>query len=76
MIIWEVLTRQVPWANEDSVEGIVWRVVIKRERPEIPADAPPDLADLASACWATEPERRPQFAVILKSMKTRAGNLA
>lgn len=44
------------------------KVVLKGERPEIPADTPPDLADMVRACWATEPEERPEFASLKKSV--------
>lgn len=69
IVVWEVLTRQAPWANEDGLQRIVWRVVIKQERPEIPSDAPRDLSDLAHACWATDPALRPSSSAIMQSLK-------
>lgn len=68
IVVWEVLTRQAPWANE-GLEWIVRRVMIKQERPEIPPDLPDDMADLARACWATDPAVRPLFSVIMQSVE-------
>lgn len=68
IVVWEVLTRQLPWGKEESVQRIVWRVVIKEQRPAIPAGAPRDLADVARACWATEPSLRPNFSTVTQAL--------
>lgn len=59
-----MLSRDVPWAGEPDILGIHRRVVFCADRPVMPADAHPKLADLAKACWAVEPEKRPSFRQI------------
>lgn len=70
MVVLEILTREVPWSTAVNAQEIFRRVVIKRERPDIPADAPAELADIARACWASEPSVRPQFSSILRSTRS------
>ena len=64
--MWEVLSRNSPWANEACPRDIYARVVFKGDRPEIPSDAPGRMARIMVACWAGEPEARPTFSGILK----------
>lgn len=71
MIVYEVLTREVPWSDASSVKEIFRRVVIKRQRPVIPTEAPIDLADIARCCWASEPGIRPRLSSVLKSMNSQ-----
>ncbi|CAN0344297.1 unnamed protein product [Ectocarpus sp. 12 AP-2014] len=61
MVAWELLTRQTPWADQARPRDIYLRVVMREERPAIPADAPVDIAEMVRSCWAQEPEDRPTF---------------
>lgn len=58
IVAWEVLSRQVPWAGEALARDIYRRVVFKGDRPEMPADAPDDIADIVRRCWAGTPRKR------------------
>lgn len=69
MVTWEVLTRQVPWAEDAEVLEIYRRVVFNEERPDIPKEAPPYLVGIVRACWVTEPSKRPSLASVLEVMK-------
>lgn len=71
MVVLEVITRDVPWSSAVNVQDIFRRVVIKRERPNIPPEAPAELVDIARACWASEPSVRPRFSSVLKSMRSQ-----
>ncbi|CBJ30846.1 similar to CG1848-PA, isoform A/ leucine rich repeat protein [Ectocarpus siliculosus] len=64
MVAWEVLTRQTPWADQTRPRDIFLRVVMREERPAIPADAPVDIAEMVRSCWAQEPLDRPTFPVL------------
>jgi hypothetical protein len=47
---------------------VIHKVVVKRERPEIPEAAPPELKQLyptLKQCWASEPSRRPSVNEIV-----------
>lgn len=69
IVIWEVLSREIPWSGESKAQQIFYRVVLKGERPHIPSRAPPYLVDMARACWAKEPEKRPTFSSLLAKMR-------
>ena len=60
VVVWEVLSRKMPWA-EECRRNIYVSVVIKEHRPEIPVDSPPDLAKVVSACWDSVATDRPTF---------------
>lgn len=71
MVAWAVLTRALPWENESLGRDVYRRVVMKRDRPEIPANTPADMAVLIRSCWAQEPEERPTSIRLLQSMNLR-----
>eukprot|EP00904_Undaria_pinnatifida_P006344 jgi/Undpi1/283/HiC_scaffold_1.g00279.m1 len=72
IVAWEVISMEIPWADEALPFDIFTRVVFKGDRPEIPADAPVDIKGVLRACWATAPEERPASAEILNILKIRA----
>lgn len=49
---------KVPWDKAIPID-IYQRVVFKGGRPEMPSDAPGDIASIVCACWAGKPEERP-----------------
>ncbi|CAN0570459.1 unnamed protein product, partial [Ectocarpus sp. 12 AP-2014] len=67
VVLWECLSRKVPW--EDVVDvGDLSMAVTSGERPEMPEICPPDLANLARACWKGDPAARPTFEAVLASL--------
>lgn len=74
IVAWEVLSRELPWASVTHAKDVHIRVVLNDLRPDIPAEAPADLADMMRACWAAEPKARPAFSSILKDMKSNGWN--
>ncbi|CAM9735233.1 unnamed protein product, partial [Laminaria digitata] len=75
IVVWEVLSRQLPWATVTHPRDIYIRVVLNELRPNIPDDAHADIADVARACWAGEPGDRPTFSAIVKGMKSNPWNV-
>ncbi|CAM9095208.1 unnamed protein product [Ectocarpus sp. 6 AP-2014] len=71
MVAWEVLTRRTPWADQARPRDIFLRVVMREERPAIPADAPVDITEMVRSCWAQEPEDRPTFTVLCNGGNVR-----
>ena len=69
-VAWEVLTRELPWANQPLARDIFMRVVMRGERPVIPADCPSDIAEVVRACWAELPADRPTLDDLVKRMKS------
>lgn len=68
MVAWEVLSREVPWADETLPRDIYIRVVFKGDRPLIPVGTPSDIADMIKGCWAGAPEDRLTSGEILRCM--------
>lgn len=48
---------------------IIVAVAIVGERPAIPEDTPPKLADLISRCWREDPRQRPSVREVLQSLE-------
>ncbi|CAM9092540.1 unnamed protein product, partial [Laminaria digitata] len=75
IVVWEVLSREVPWATVTDLKGIFIRVVLNDLRPSIPDDAPGEIADVAKACWAAVPRDRPTFSAVMEGMKSNRWNV-
>lgn len=63
IVLWELLTEQVPYAEYTPLEAAVG-VVQKGLRPTIPANLNPNLSELLQRCWRTEATERPTFSQI------------
>ena len=74
IVVWEVLSREIPWATVTHPRDIYIRVVLNDLRPVIPDDAPTEIADVARACWVGEPGDRPTFMAIMEDMKSNHWN--
>ena len=71
IVVWEVLSRELPWADQAQPRDIYLRVVIHGDRPAIPADAPVDIAEILLGCWAQEPTERPTFQALADGEKVK-----
>ena len=71
VVAWEVLSTEVPWADEALPFDIYRRVVFKGDRPTVPVNAPPDLADIMRECWARQPKLRPTSREIMRRFCAR-----
>ncbi|KAL3162493.1 hypothetical protein ABBQ32_010154 [Trebouxia sp. C0010 RCD-2024] len=69
LILWELLTWQLPWADLGPFQIMV-AIAEKQRRPAIPPESElpggsfsglPAYLDLMQACWAGEPQQRPGF---------------
>lgn len=65
MILWEMLTKEVPFENLQPVQ-IIYFVAMKGERPIMPDDTPLPLANLIRSCWSANPKERPKFYEIME----------
>ena len=73
IVVWEVLSRQLPWSNKARPSQIL-SAVLMGVRPSFPVDAPADIVDIAKACWCPEPKERTTFSAILEGMKAGEWN--
>jgi tRNA A-37 threonylcarbamoyl transferase component Bud32 len=67
VILWELLTRQVPYAGKNTMQVV--RSIDRGERLIIPATCPPDYSRLINLCWDTDPSVRPPFTLILTTLE-------
>ena len=66
VIVWEILTEQIPWKDKNTVN--VALMVSQNKRPEIPGHCPVELKKLITACWNQDPSKRPSFAQIVRRL--------
>ncbi len=71
IVAWEVLSRELPWANVARPRDVYIYVVLKSLRPDIPIDTPTDIGNVIKACWAGEPDARPTFRKIGNTLFNR-----
>ncbi|KAH0793127.1 TKL family protein kinase [Histomonas meleagridis] len=72
IMLWEMLTRQVPFENIDPIQ-LIYSVSMKGERPPIPKNTPKLLEFLIRKCWSQTPEERPTFKWI--HLELSSGNI-
>eukprot|EP00047_Mylnosiga_fluctuans_P018833 m.75505 g.75505 ORF g.75505 m.75505 type:complete len:634 (+) comp7820_c0_seq1:67-1968(+) len=63
IVLWEMMTRQIPWQGMTAVQ-VIFAVGNHGRRPPIPADSPQLFAELITRCWAQERTARPSFEEI------------
>ncbi|CAM6099058.1 unnamed protein product [Calypogeia fissa] len=64
MLLWEMLTGQIPFDNFSPVQAAVG-VAVHGLRPTIPEDTFQPLKTLMEQCWSRDPLDRPDFSEIL-----------
>lgn len=67
MILWEMLTKTVPYENLNAAQAICQ--IIMRKMPTIPDKTPAPLAQLIEQGWSANPDERPSFEKIVVSFK-------
>jgi len=68
IVLWEILTRSVPFAHHSDFDSFVEAVCIKNERPPMPAECLSSLRNLITKCWASNPSSRPSFPEIVDAL--------
>jgi len=68
VILWEILTCEVPWEGMNSLV-VLTQVFKKSHRPELPATCSPILRSLIERCWSQDPQDRPKMKEILPELK-------
>jgi serine/threonine protein kinase len=75
IILWELLTRQVPYDNVPS-QQVMWDVGHHRLSTRIPSSCPPAIGAILVACLEFNPEERPSFDKILKMIPVAEMDMA
>ncbi|GMR51585.1 hypothetical protein PMAYCL1PPCAC_21780 [Pristionchus mayeri] len=68
VVLWEMLTREQPYKNIDSM-AIIWGVGSNQLSLPIPPTAPEGLKLLMRQCWSLKPRNRPSFTNILQHLQ-------
>lgn len=64
IVLWELLTRKLPYANLTPLQAAIG-VVQKGLRPVIPKHTHPGIVGLLEQCWQQDPSLRPEFSEII-----------
>jgi len=67
IVLWELVTKRVPWCGQDPVA--ISHSVLDGIRPNIPQFCPKDLSDLIKFCWSDLASSRPMFYNIAASLE-------
>eukprot|EP01087_Luapelamoeba_hula_P012250 TRINITY_DN3403_c2_g1_i1.p1 TRINITY_DN3403_c2_g1~~TRINITY_DN3403_c2_g1_i1.p1 ORF type:complete len:506 (+),score=76.69 TRINITY_DN3403_c2_g1_i1:215-1732(+) len=69
IVLWEILTRDEPFAQFENYEEFRDAICNKHVRPPIPQDSHPGLRQLIEACWHANPPQRPDFHAIVAALE-------
>ncbi|XP_033125782.1 mitogen-activated protein kinase kinase kinase 20-like [Anneissia japonica] len=72
IVIWELLTGEIPYGQADNQYQIMYLVAEKGERPLIPEDCPQLLRRLILSCWLEDRDSRPTPQLILERIQTKS----
>eukprot|EP00002_Diphylleia_rotans_P006711 TRINITY_DN1608_c0_g1_i1.p1 TRINITY_DN1608_c0_g1~~TRINITY_DN1608_c0_g1_i1.p1 ORF type:complete len:623 (-),score=133.97 TRINITY_DN1608_c0_g1_i1:1568-3331(-) len=64
IVAWEIMTRKIPFADEESTMAVAIRVALQGHRPPIDSNIPVQIADIIKKCWAQDHEDRPSFVQV------------
>ncbi|XP_020587818.1 probable LIM domain-containing serine/threonine-protein kinase DDB_G0287001 [Phalaenopsis equestris] len=68
LVLWEMVSRRIPYEDMTPVQA-AFAVVDKNLRPGFPTECPIALRALIEQCWASLPEKRPEFWQIVKVLE-------
>ncbi|CAH8866405.1 unnamed protein product [Trichobilharzia szidati] len=74
VLLWELLTGEVPYHNVDST-AILWGVGSEHLRLPVPMTCPTELRVLMKTCWNVKPGNRPSFRQILSHLNVTCSSL-
>ncbi len=66
--LWELYMQQEPWPDYTDTFAI-GAVLVRGERPAIPADMPEWYGNLIQKCWAHQNTRRPTMDEVVKTIQ-------
>lgn len=66
VLLWELVTRQVPYDGMQPVQ-VLYSVVHNSRRPVVRQETP--LKDLMESCWSASPEERPDFPAVIARLE-------
>lgn len=73
--MWELFTGERPWRGM-AIGIILNEVLVRGQRPALPAWLPPAVAALVGECWAQDPKQRPAMEQVLRRLEEAAAAAA
>ncbi len=67
MVLWELLSRQIPYRNQ--VPGVIPEWIKSGGRETLPPDSPDSLQALVSDCWKPQPRERPKIREVVSKLQ-------
>jgi serine/threonine protein kinase len=67
LIVWQMLTKETPFADIPCLSTMY--LIGNNKTPLIPEDCPVYFRNIMQSCWNTDPEKRPCFTDLIKTMK-------
>jgi len=74
VLIWELLTGEVPYRDVDS-SAIIWGVGSNSLHLPVPTTCPEGFKLLMNICWSSKPKNRPSFHQVLLHVEIAAGDV-
>ncbi|XWS17040.1 hypothetical protein CRYUN_Cryun33cG0033500 [Craigia yunnanensis] len=71
IVMWELLTREEPYADLHC-GAIIGGIVSNTLRPPVPESCDPEWRSLMERCWSSEPLERPNFTEIANELRSMA----
>ncbi|KAF6173216.1 hypothetical protein GIB67_026911 [Kingdonia uniflora] len=68
IVFWELTTALLPFQGMTPVQA-AFAVSEKNERPQLPDNCQPGLANLIKLCWSSNPSKRPDFSYIVSVLE-------
>ncbi|MFA6409696.1 MAG: protein kinase [Gammaproteobacteria bacterium] len=69
VVLWEIASRELPWAGNNAPETLVADWICSKKRDVIPQETPPSYAALIRRCWADRPEDRPDIDTVVQILE-------
>eukprot|EP00002_Diphylleia_rotans_P000489 TRINITY_DN1025_c0_g1_i12.p1 TRINITY_DN1025_c0_g1~~TRINITY_DN1025_c0_g1_i12.p1 ORF type:complete len:2045 (+),score=374.67 TRINITY_DN1025_c0_g1_i12:132-6266(+) len=70
IIVWEIITRKIPFEGADNPFGVAMQVALTNLRPPIEGlSIPPLISQVIEACWAADPSARPTFVQVVRDIQ-------
>ncbi|CAD5183104.1 serine/threonine-protein kinase 12 [Musa acuminata AAA Group] len=68
VILWELVTEEIPWYNLNSMQ-VIAAVGFMNQRLDLPKDLDPQWVSIIESCWHSEPKCRPNFQELIERFR-------
>lgn len=75
VLMWEILTREVPFKNMSQIEA-AGSVAVEGKRPPFPEGIPPYVRFMIEKCWSASPEDRMSTEDVIKTLEELENHLS